>query len=134
MTEYKFHDAAGIGRDVDEDVVLAKVKAGDTSLSDDEIDFIHGCIFYYHTNTQADIVKYVIDSQVYVDIMRERWGHGPSSRYSVAIPISVLERKQIILIPRDLCAEFGDNDWSDMTYLPDIIEKHLAKHLWKKEQ
>lgn len=30
---------------------------------------------------------------------------------------------------RIVCAEFGDNDWSDDLHLADVIEKHLARHL-----
>jgi hypothetical protein len=44
------------------------------------------------------------------------------------------ERQDAIEILRDLCNEFGDNDWSDDLYLQDIIEKHLAKHLWASAQ
>ena len=30
---------------------------------------------------------------------------------------------------RRICAEFGDNDWSDDLHLADVIEKHLERHL-----
>lgn len=30
---------------------------------------------------------------------------------------------------RDICREFGDNDWPDDLYLPDVIVKHLRNHL-----
>ncbi len=30
---------------------------------------------------------------------------------------------------RELCAEFGDNDWPDDLHLGDVIEKHLGRHL-----
>lgn len=30
---------------------------------------------------------------------------------------------------RDVCEEFGDNDWPDSLHLPDVIEKHLARNL-----
>lgn len=39
------------------------------------------------------------------------------------------ERAETILCLRALCREFGDNEWPDDLYLPDIIEKHLAKYL-----
>ena len=30
---------------------------------------------------------------------------------------------------RRVCAEYGDNDWSDDLHLSDVIEKHLERHL-----
>lgn len=42
----------------------------------------------------------------------------------------VAERQAAISILRDLCAEFGDNDWSDDLHLANIIERHLANYLW----
>jgi len=41
------------------------------------------------------------------------------------------ERTDAIAMLRLLCAEFGDNDWSDDLYLADIIEKHLMRHVRK---
>ncbi len=41
------------------------------------------------------------------------------------------ERNDTIVQLRELCAKFGDNDWSDDLYLADIIEKHLARYLFK---
>lgn len=43
------------------------------------------------------------------------------------------ERLRTIAVLRELCEEFGDSDWSDDLYLPDIIEKHLARHLRDRE-
>ena len=34
---------------------------------------------------------------------------------------------------RKLCAAFGDNDWPDDLHLGDVIEKHLAPHLYERE-
>jgi hypothetical protein len=33
---------------------------------------------------------------------------------------------------RALCAEFGDNDWPDELHLGDVIDKHLARHLYER--
>lgn len=44
------------------------------------------------------------------------------------------ERAAVVLILRELCQEFGDNDWAENAHLADVIEKHLAKHLWDKEK
>ena len=30
---------------------------------------------------------------------------------------------------RDVCAIVGDNDWKDGLYLPDVVEKHILRHL-----
>lgn len=41
----------------------------------------------------------------------------------------VMERNEAIEQLRDLCGEFGDNDWPDELSLADIIEIHLGRHL-----
>jgi hypothetical protein len=41
----------------------------------------------------------------------------------------VLEREAAVSTLRNVCGEFGDNDWDDGLYLSDVIEKHLAKHI-----
>jgi hypothetical protein len=41
----------------------------------------------------------------------------------------LLEREEAISVLRRLCGEHGDNDWDDNLSLPDIIEKHLGRHL-----
>lgn len=45
----------------------------------------------------------------------------------------LIERENTISKLRELCAEFGDNDWEKDLYMPDIIEKHLAKHLYNQQ-
>ena len=42
----------------------------------------------------------------------------------------LIERHEAIASLRELCADFGDNDWPDELTLGDIIEKHLARHLY----
>lgn len=44
------------------------------------------------------------------------------------------ERDNIVTILKDLCNEFGDNNWQSHDHLGDIIEKHLGKHLWAKQK
>lgn len=39
------------------------------------------------------------------------------------------ERAAVVSALRDLCETYGDNDWSDNLYLPDVIEKHFVRHL-----
>lgn len=41
----------------------------------------------------------------------------------------VLEREAVIAQLRILCEMLGDNDWESDEYLPDVIQKHLARHL-----
>ena len=43
------------------------------------------------------------------------------------------ERQDIVIQLREICAEFGNNDWSDDLHLGDVIEKHLAKYLWHQD-
>jgi hypothetical protein len=39
------------------------------------------------------------------------------------------ERSETVSKLRELCELHGDNDWQDNLYLPDVIEKHLGRHL-----
>ena len=39
------------------------------------------------------------------------------------------ERRETIAMLRQVCEEFGDNEWPDNLHLADIIEKHLWRHL-----
>lgn len=41
----------------------------------------------------------------------------------------ITERECLRSVLRDLCDEFGDNDWPDDLWMPDVVEKHLARHL-----
>ncbi len=41
----------------------------------------------------------------------------------------ILEREDVISQLRDLCSEFGDNDWDEELHLADVIKKHLGKYL-----
>lgn len=43
----------------------------------------------------------------------------------------ILEREETIAKLRELCGEFGDNDWDASLHLADILEKHLAKYLYE---
>ncbi len=49
----------------------------------------------------------------------------------VALAHAVEERQGAISKLRDLCAQFGDNDWPDELHLEDVIERHLARHLYE---
>ena len=39
------------------------------------------------------------------------------------------ERREAIMMLRQVCKYFGDNEWSDELHMADIIEKHLWNHL-----
>lgn len=39
------------------------------------------------------------------------------------------EREEAVAALRHLCAEHGDTDFEDDLWLPDIVEKHLGRHL-----
>ena len=41
----------------------------------------------------------------------------------------ISERAQTVLALREVCGEFGDNDWSDNLHLADVVEKHLGRPL-----
>lgn len=40
------------------------------------------------------------------------------------------ERFETLVKLRELCRDFGDNDWTDNLHLADVVEKHLGKHLY----
>ena len=40
-----------------------------------------------------------------------------------------LERADVVSMLRQVCEEFGDNDWEDNLHLADVIEKHLWRNL-----
>lgn len=42
----------------------------------------------------------------------------------------ILERESAITQLRNVCEAFGDNEWEESLNLADVIEKHLAKHLF----
>jgi hypothetical protein len=44
----------------------------------------------------------------------------------------IIEREATVMTLRELCDDFGDNDWRDNLNLSDVIEKHLAKHLYQQ--
>lgn len=46
----------------------------------------------------------------------------------------VNERAEAISQLRSICRDHGDNDWEDNLHLSDIIEKHLARHLYSGEK
>lgn len=41
----------------------------------------------------------------------------------------VAERTDVVLMLRQVCEEYGDQDWDDDLHLGDVIEKHLWEHL-----
>ncbi|HLL74796.1 MAG TPA: hypothetical protein VK421_05985 [Pyrinomonadaceae bacterium] len=51
-------------------------------------------------------------------------GHGDRDARSWA-----LERADVILVLRDLCERYGDNEWPDDLHLGDVLRKHLEPHL-----
>lgn len=61
-------------------------------------------------------------------VMHLELGLGDEERDRLAL---LRERSEAIAMLRRVCAEFGDNDWPDDGYLPDIIEKHLGDHIRK---
>jgi hypothetical protein len=41
----------------------------------------------------------------------------------------LLERQETLAMLRQVCEQHGDQDWTDDLYIPDILEKHLWRHL-----
>lgn len=44
-----------------------------------------------------------------------------------------IERDETRAVLRDLCGRFGDNEWPDDLYVPDVLRKHLEEHLNDRE-
>lgn len=44
----------------------------------------------------------------------------------------IIERERAISALRDICSEYGDNDWKENLSLDDIISKHLHRNLEHK--
>lgn len=44
----------------------------------------------------------------------------------------VMERETTITALREICEDFGDNEWEENLSLADVVEKHLARHLYDK--
>ena len=50
------------------------------------------------------------------------------------VELLLLEREQIINALRNFCENFGDNDWEEDLWVPDIIEKHLHDNLHQNDR
>jgi len=44
------------------------------------------------------------------------------------------EREGALRHLRELCADFGDNNWPNTLDLGDAIDKHLSRHLYRNNQ
>jgi hypothetical protein len=51
---------------------------------------------------------------------------NPEERTATSL---LIEREEAITALRDICHEFGDNNWPNTLHLADIIEKHLGRNL-----
>ncbi|HBI37099.1 MAG TPA: hypothetical protein DDY71_05590 [Spirochaetia bacterium] len=45
----------------------------------------------------------------------------------------IIEREEIVTQLRSLCKEYGDNNWNEKDYLPDIIKNHLSNYLYEMD-
>jgi hypothetical protein len=45
-----------------------------------------------------------------------------------------VERQEAIAALREVCGEFGDDEWPDDLSLADVIKKHLANHLHDRRE
>jgi hypothetical protein len=59
-------------------------------------------------------------------------GFDNAEAASIAHIAWIDERQAAVSALRDLCETFGDNDWPDELHLSDVIEKHLARPLYRK--
>ena len=61
-------------------------------------------------------------------------GVSNSTEIEIKIVKLISEREDAISTLRSVCEECGDNYWPDELHLSDIIEKHLARYLYAKNQ
>lgn len=61
------------------------------------------------------------------DVLRVVWeGMNADEKELAAL---VAERQEAVVKLRDVCAEFGSNDWPDDLHLADVIDKYLGRYL-----
>jgi hypothetical protein len=68
----------------------------------------------------------------WLDVIKTALSHIPGHEDEAKFDW-MIERQEAIEKLRELCDEFGDNDWPDELHLADVIEKHLAGHLYSRE-
>lgn len=76
-------------------------------------------------------------NRAYITIMMDcarALGFDGVEALNVARVCWIKERQAVVDALRDLCESFGDNDWPDELYLSDVIEKHLARPLFRAAQ
>ncbi len=71
--------------------------------------------------------------QAYGNVLRESLRHLGYGKTPEQCASWIAEREEAISQLRTLCEHYGDNDWTEDLNLSDIIEKHLARHLWSRE-
>lgn len=74
-------------------------------------------------------------NRAYITVMMDcarALGFDGIEALNVARVAWIKERQTAVTALRDLCEKFGDNDWPDNLDLGDVIEKHLARHLYRK--
>lgn len=76
----------------------------------------------YEDATNGDL-KVVVGLKAFLKQALSRKEEEIKKKYEYA-------RKETLLVLKELCKDFGDLDWNDDLHLADIIEKHLAKHLY----
>jgi len=67
--------------------------------------------------------------QAYVEMLRFCLGQLGVEDAEAGQARWVVERGETVEMLREVCGDFGDNDWPDDLHLRDVIEKHLARHL-----
>ena len=70
---------------------------------------------------------------VFRDFLRQAISGLDGTDSEAAHAAWIIERSEIVAQLRDVCDSFGDNDWLDSLHLGDVIEKHLARHLFTRE-
>lgn len=54
---------------------------------------------------------------------------SPADDPLIKLAVLVKERQETVSKLREVCEEFGDNDWPETLWLPDVIECHLFRTL-----
>lgn len=62
-------------------------------------------------------------------VLRELYQERQPDDWQLEVVRLQKERFEAVNALRDICAKFGDNDWSDDLHLGDVVDKHLGRHL-----
>jgi hypothetical protein len=117
MLKLTGYGASPMKRDVPVYIVVSKVSYV-TENYDGQTLIVMGETNAVVQESAEDVVR-MIEEATKPAVPPVKWGDG--------------ERADTLLQLREVCGDFGDNDWPNELHLGDVIDKHLARHLHAME-